>query len=309
MRRLSQNNLPFLLAALFTLLILPARGRDNQDLDAAPPTIEYVTAKGDPVPAIRGTRAFSVEQGQILFTGAINGRQCRMGIDTGSLTTLIDENFAKVIGISFRGHPTKSEFPRSFATELRVGKTVLKRVPIQIVSRLPTDTIFLGMDVLRDSILAVDFLKQKLSFGALEDRSASLTELPLDIHGRPYLSASVGSHPCRFLVDLGSPANIMSEQKLSELTSSDSTLSSRIHETRLLPQLESLVREKESARLMVVPVKLDDITLEIPMAVFRKERGEPAILGLNFFRQYQRVTLNFPRSRLSLGSKMDPNDL
>ena len=279
----------------------------NSSPKATEKNVGKALAKGV-VKALEGADPFSIESGRIVFEGTVNRRKCRLSIDTGSATTLIDEAFAKDIGIG-RGDRCANEFPSGVLRELTVGSTHLQHVDVQIVPSLPSETIALGMNVLRGSVIYLDFCKEKVIFSNIATATPDSTELAMAVYKRPYISGYVGANPCQFLVDLGSPANIMSEQKLNELIVADPKLSSDIRETSVRRQLITLTKKIENARWFMVPVKLQEMQLRVNMAVFQKNYGESAILGLNFFRQFRFLALDFLSGRLIVGSKMEAPDL
>lgn len=266
------------------------------------------TSVRDTIPAITGAESFVIESGMLLFPGTVNHRACRLSIDTGSAIAIIDEAFAKELKLRLNKQSTG--FPRSILREVRAGSTTFQNVAVQIVrNKLPKRVLLLGTNLLQRSAVSIDFQKDKIVFGNSAKDGSDGTQIASDVSSAPSVSAFVGNANCLFLVDLCSPFNTLSAQRLDELKSADPGLAASIHEMPYWHPVVLLTGEEEEARLVMVPLKTHDLQMDVAMHVYRKSRGNPAILGLNFFRQFSYLKLDFPAHKLIIGPKLEADDL
>lgn len=251
---------------------------------------------------------FSVgKDGRLLIIPCtIAGRPIRMLVDTGAVTTALDESFRTLLG-----KPTGSEILETSAGDTEVFRYaapdikfggVCVRCETPVIC-LQLDSIkaaggesfsgILGMDILRQFVLRIDFDRGTLSVGQrlLDEANGLSTRHPLIFNSElgPQAVASCGSLERLFRVDTGSATTCLDRESFDKLSTTNELIAGAAYKVvtagGIAQARTGLLRE-----LQLGPYGHRDVVCD---------EDRFCSFGLRYLSRYQ-VTLDFPGATMYL---------
>jgi len=242
----------------------------------------------------------------LLVNGTVNGKPAEFRVDTGAAKSLLSGAYAKACGIEPDSQKnedyltmfSKLQTKHAHLSEISIGNLRLKNLGIRVRKDLAAgESITLGMDILRNYIISIDFVKQTITFSSKMSAPTEPTArtAPLHLLWGPFVDAMINdSASVKFLIDSGNPGVLLvsSEDPLKDLKVSEGKAT-----------LLDIKRKKEFAqhvnlRSVVIggKIRLSNITANLLQPA--DHTNASSALGLEPFIQFRKLILDFPGERL-----------
>jgi len=244
--------------------------------------------------------------GKLVIVGDLNGYNSEVMVDTGAATTLVSAEFAEKIHLEtsseslinvpamFSDIPTKL----GYASRMSIGHLKLEDINLHVEQvRHPGYPVTLGMDILRNYKISVDFQKRTLTFSEKENgEEAGGTIVPMQLIGQPYISAKINdSLSTSVMLDTGSSniLLILDGQTLKTHTGEVRHVKSSVRDINFINRTAEKVKLKS---LEIAGLLLRDLDADV---VAPSQKGNAQnFIGLKVLQRFRKVTLDFPTERL-----------
>ena len=182
-----------------------------------------------PVKASYGQQAaipFDLFRGsRIFFTGAVNGQQTAMMLDSGAGMTVLDDDYAAKLGlpegekIEVEGASGSVPGRQLRGLTLTVGGLTLTDLSVMVIDLDPVARaigrpipVVLGRDAMKAGLVTIDFPGRRIGFASRNgfEPAAGSTRIELgeDTHLRS-VPVSVGGAPIQATLDIGNPGTLL----------------------------------------------------------------------------------------------------
>lgn len=131
-------------------------------------------------------------QKHIMLEATINGVRRKVLLDSASVTTVIDEEFARELGLSgkkgFKVKGTSGEADAAFTTDLsiEIGNVELTNHPVAIIDlseiNAPPLSVILGAEVFNELVVDIDYPNERLAFYEPESFTGESLADPIQVY-------------------------------------------------------------------------------------------------------------------------------
>ena len=171
--------------------------------------------------------AFDLFRGhRIFFTGAVNGADTAMMLDSGASSTVLDDDFAAKIGltkgnaISVQGASGEVPGRMERTTTIKVGALTLNGADVLVIDLDPVARaigrpipVVLGRDAMKASVMTIDFPARTIAFtdraNAAPPVGAARIALQDGDHLRTVPIAIGGDQPIQATLDIGNGGSLL----------------------------------------------------------------------------------------------------
>ena len=229
----------------------------------------------------------------------IHGTTYQFMFDTGSTTTYLSKRFADLVGVEYVGYG--SQYGNlAYVDSLQLGDITFKNVITMVHDGIPTDSVctidaVLGMDILRQlDELQIDNKKNWIIIPAKQSRMPEYGRNLVCANKFFFVEAKDVKGALTVFLDSGAETGftynyfVKHQNELSQLRGVKEITTGGVNGFH-----STMAIQVPSIKFVVCGHELGMENVYVPYMKGAGHNGNDVILGVDFFRQYDKVTLNF----------------